>query len=354
MRAGHDINYLSLTGVLNAIGAAGEPPPPPLNLVGDFGGGSMFLLVGLLSALWERERSGRGQVVDATMVDGIGVLSQIIWAMRATGTWSEDRADNLLDGGAPFYRTYACADGRYVAVGALEPQFYAALLAGLGLSDEPLPPPSRRESWPQLRTRFAAVFRSRSRDEWAEHFAGSDACVTPVLTFAAAPGHPHLVSRDTFVDVAGIVQPSPAPRFSRSAAAVSAPPPRLDADRAAVRRLGRGGAGASRSGQLTPSGSDPESAVCTRPRRRIAARRASTAAGSKPRSSQARLAAVSVRTAWASRSRSMRRYVASTVRTPAWSLPTIDAPSRRTCGSSSSRATTAVTRPARSASEALR
>jgi len=137
MRAGHDINYLSLTGVLNAIGAAGEPPPPPLNLVGDFGGGSMFLLVGLLSALWERERSGRGQVVDATMVDGIGVLSQIIWAMRATGTWSEDRADNLLDGGAPFYRTYACADGRYVAVGALEPQFYAALLAGLGLSDEP-------------------------------------------------------------------------------------------------------------------------------------------------------------------------------------------------------------------------
>ncbi len=234
MRAGHDINYLSLTGVLNAIGAAGEPPPPPLNLVGDFGGGSMFLLVGLLSALWERERSGRGQIVDATMVDGIGVLSQIIWAMRATGTWSEDRADNLLDGGAPFYRTYACADGRYVAVGALEPQFYAALLAGPGLSDEPLPPPSRRESRPQLRTRFAAVFRSRSRDEWAEHFAGSDACVTPVLTFAEAPGHPHLVSRDTFVDVAGIVQPSPAPRFSRSAAAVPAPPPRLDADRAAV------------------------------------------------------------------------------------------------------------------------
>jgi len=234
LRAGHDINYISLTGVLHAIGRAGEPPVPPLNLVGDFGGGSMFLLLGILSALWERESSGRGQVVDAAMVDGSSLLSQIIWAMRANGSWSDVRASNLLDGGTPFYDTYACSDGRYVAVGALEPQFYALLLEGLGVNGENLPDQLDRRSWPTLRARFTEVFSTRTRDEWAEHFAGVDACVTPVLTFGEAVTHPHLQSRGTFVDVAGVQQPAPAPRFSRSVPDLPSPPPTLDADREAV------------------------------------------------------------------------------------------------------------------------
>ncbi|MCU1604144.1 MAG: CoA transferase [Modestobacter sp.] len=233
-RAGHDINYISLTGVLHAMGREGESPVPPLNLVGDFGGGSMFLLVGILSALWERERSGRGQVVDAAMVDGISVLAQMIWAMRASGTWSEQRASNLLDGGTPYYDTYACADGRFVAVGAIEPQFYAALLDGLGLAGEALPCQQDRAGWPTLRSRFAGVFATRTRDDWAEHFAGTDACVTPVLTFTEAAAHPHLLSRGTFVERDGIIQPAAAPRLSRTAAATPSPPPVLDGDRKAV------------------------------------------------------------------------------------------------------------------------
>jgi alpha-methylacyl-CoA racemase len=233
-RAGHDINYISLTGVLHAIGRAGETPVPPLNLVGDFGGGSMFLLLGILSALWERERSGRGQVVDAAMVDGSSLLSQIIWAMRANGTWSDVRSSNLLDGGTPFYDTYECSDGRYIAVGAIEPQFYALLLDGLGLSDEPLPGQLDRAGWPTLRKRFADLFLTRTRDEWARHFVDVDACVSPVLTFGEAVSHPHLKSRGTFVDVAGVQQPAPAPRFSRTVPGVPSPPPKLDGDREAV------------------------------------------------------------------------------------------------------------------------
>jgi alpha-methylacyl-CoA racemase len=233
-RAGHDINYISVTGVLHAIGRAGETPVPPLNLVGDFGGGSMFLLLGILSALWERERSGRGQVVDAAMVDGSSLLSQIIWAMRATGTWSDARSSNLLDGGTPFYDTYECSDGRYIAVGALEPQFYALLLQGLGIADEPLPAQLDRAGWPTLRKRFADLFMTRTRDEWADQFVDVDACVSPVLTFGEAVSHPHLKSRGTFVDVAGIQQPAPAPRFSRSTPGVPSPPPQLDGDRDAV------------------------------------------------------------------------------------------------------------------------
>ncbi len=183
MQAGHDINYISLTGGLHAIGA-GDRPAVPLNLVGDFGGGSMFLVTGVLAALWERQRSGAGQVVDAAMVDGASVLLQMVWAFRGAGAWTDDRAANLLDGGAPFYDTYTCADGRWIAVGALEPQFYAQFLAGLGIAGEDLPEQMDRSGWPRLRARFTEVIASRSRDEWSEIFAGTDACVTPVLSFA--------------------------------------------------------------------------------------------------------------------------------------------------------------------------
>ncbi|ADP81251.1 CaiB/BaiF CoA transferase family protein [Pseudofrankia inefficax] len=234
-RAGHDINYIALTGVLNAIGHAGDRPVPPLNLVGDFGGGSMFLLVGILAALWERERSGAGQVVDAAMVDGVSVLSQMIWSFRADGRWSDRRGTNALDSGAPYYDTYECADGRYVAVGAVEPKFYAQLLDGLGLAAADLPAQRDRAGWPLLRDRIAAAFRSRGRDEWAVVFADRDACVTPVLSFAEAPDHPQLATRRTFAPVAGDLQPAPAPRFSRSAPAAPSRPRRAGADAIAQR-----------------------------------------------------------------------------------------------------------------------
>ncbi len=215
-RAGHDINYISLTGVLHAIGHADSRPVPPLNLVGDFGGGSMFLIAGLLAALWERERSGNGQVVDAAMVDGTSALSQAIWAMRGTGEWSVDRAANLLDTGAPFYDTYACSDGKWVAVGAIEPQFYAELLRGLGLDTETLPGQHDRTGWPRLRARFTTAFASRTRDDWAKIFSDTDACVTPVLSFDEAADHPHLASRGTLITIDGVTQAAPAPRFSRT------------------------------------------------------------------------------------------------------------------------------------------
>ncbi|NIJ11059.1 alpha-methylacyl-CoA racemase [Saccharomonospora amisosensis] len=224
-RAGHDINYISLTGALHAIGRRGERPVPPLNLVGDFGGGSMFLLVGVLSALWERERSGQGQVVDAAMVDGASVLAQMMWAMRGQGTWTDERGHNLLDGGAPFYDTYECADGRYVAVGAIEPQFYAQLLAGLGLDSADLPGQLEQDRWPQLRARLAEAFGAQPREHWERVFAGTDACVTPVLTFAEATDHPHLAARGTIVELDGVTQPAPAPRFSRTTPATPTPPP---------------------------------------------------------------------------------------------------------------------------------
>ncbi|HLI37829.1 MAG TPA: CaiB/BaiF CoA-transferase family protein [Streptosporangiaceae bacterium] len=229
-RAGHDINYISLTGALHAIGRAGERPAVPLNLVGDFGGGSMFLVAGVLAALWERQRSGRGQVVDAAMVDGASVLLQMMWAFRGAGWWTDDREANLLDGGAPFYDTYICADGRWIAVGALEPQFYAAFLAGLGLDGEDLPPQMDRAGWPRLRARFTEVIAGRTRDEWAEIFAGTDACVTPVLSFGEVAAHPHMAARETIIDVGGVPQAAPAPRFSRTPAARPASPPPPGAD----------------------------------------------------------------------------------------------------------------------------
>jgi alpha-methylacyl-CoA racemase len=217
--AGHDINYIGLTGALHAIGRAGEPPPPPLNLIGDFGGGSMLLLVGVLAALWERTRSGRGQVIDAAMVDGTAVLTQMMFALRGMATWTDDRASNLLDGGAPFYDTYACADGGYVAVGALEPQFFAALVSGLGLDPAEVGDQHDRSRWPAMRQAFADRFATRTREEWATHFAGAEACVTPVLSFAEAGADQHLAARHTYLEIDGIVQAAPAPRFSRT------PPP---------------------------------------------------------------------------------------------------------------------------------
>lgn len=222
---GHDINYIGLTGALYAIGRAGEAPAPPLNLVGDYGGGSMLLLVGVLAALFERSHSGRGQVVDAAMVDGAALLNQMLFALRGIGAWSDERQDNLLDGGAPFYDTYACADGRFVALGALEPQFFRALLDGLALDDQQVGDQRDRSRWPAMRKLFEDRFASRTRDEWAEHFAGSDACVTPVLSYAEATMHPHLVERATLIEIGGVMQAAPAPRFSRTPTSRPTEPP---------------------------------------------------------------------------------------------------------------------------------
>ncbi|WP_395729677.1 CaiB/BaiF CoA transferase family protein [Nakamurella sp.] len=232
-RAGHDINYLALTGTLDALGAAGGPPQAPTNLVADFGGGSMLAVLGVLAALYERSSSGLGQVIDAAMVDGVELLSQMLWSLRSTGWWGPDRGTNLLDGGAPFYDVYACADGRYVAVGALEPPFYAALLAGLGLTDAGLPAQLDRAGWPQLRTAFARAFGSADLAHWVSVFDGTDACVTPVLTAAEAAAHPHLVARGTLIEVDGVVQAAPAPRFSRTP---PAPVPSPEAPRPATPR----------------------------------------------------------------------------------------------------------------------
>jgi alpha-methylacyl-CoA racemase len=240
--AGHDIDYIAISGALHPIGRAGERPVPPLNLVGDFGGGGMLLAIGVLAALVERQRSGLGQVVDAAMVDGSALLTSFIYGLRARGGWRDERGVNLLDGGAPFYDTYATADGKFVAVGALEPQFYAALLAGLELADADLPAQLDAAGWPVLRQRFAAIFAQRTRDEWAAVFAGTDACVAPVLSPAEVAGHPHNTARRVFADIGGVSQPQPAPRFARTTADQPAPPVRPGADTDAVLAgLGLGG-----------------------------------------------------------------------------------------------------------------
>lgn len=233
-RAGHDINYISLNGLLHSIGRSGERPVPPLNLTGDFGGGSMFLVVGILAALWERQASGKGQVVDAAMIDGASVLMQMIWSFRANGMWSDERGTNMLDGGAPYYDTYACADGRYVAVGAIEPHFYAQMLTGLGLADADLPAQNDLGRWPELRARLSEVFGAHDRDHWAKVFADSDACVTPVLAPGEVESEPHVAERHTFFRDGGQLQAAPAPRFSRSEPGTPTPPGVPGADTAAV------------------------------------------------------------------------------------------------------------------------
>ena len=216
LTAGHDINYLGLTGFLHAIGRGDDSPPPPLNIGADYGGGTMFLIFGILAALYERQRSGRGQVVDAAMVDGASALMGLVHTWIARGHWSERREANLLDGGAPFYRTYECKDGGFLAVGPLEPQFFAELVRLAGLPEDHLATQMDQKSWPERRAAYAMVFASRTRDEWAAIFDGSDACATPVLTWSEAPDHPHLAARGTFVAPGGVTQAAPAPRFSRT------------------------------------------------------------------------------------------------------------------------------------------
>jgi alpha-methylacyl-CoA racemase len=224
-RAGHDINYIALTGALHAIGRAGGPPVPPLNLVGDFGGGGMLLAFGIACALVEARASGRGQVVDAAMVDGASLLAAMFAGLLAAKSWSEARGENVLDSGAPWYDAYETKDGRYVAIGAIEPKFYAELIERLGLAGEALPAQHDRAAWPDLRARFAQAFRSRTRDEWCRVFDGSDACFAPVLAFSEARQHPHAAARGGYVEVGGVEQPAPAPRFGRTPGAVRRPPP---------------------------------------------------------------------------------------------------------------------------------
>jgi alpha-methylacyl-CoA racemase len=224
--AGHDINYLSQTGALSAIGYRDRPPVAPLNLVADFGGGSMFVLLGIVAALYERERSGKGQVIDAAMVDGVSILSQMAWTMKSTGALKDERESFMLDGGAPFYRTYETADGKYMAVGAIEPQFFAQLLAGLGLSIEDVPHQLDAEAFPAVHELFAEKFAAKTRDEWTKIFSGTDACVTPVLTWREAAQNEHLRARSTMVTANGVDQAAPAPRFSRTPPGpVGSPPP---------------------------------------------------------------------------------------------------------------------------------
>lgn len=218
--AGHDINYLALTGALASLGAPGLPPPPPLNLVADLGGGALYLAVGVMAAAWSARATGRGQVVDAAMIDGVAHLMSAFQAMRQEGVWTDRRQDNIVDGGAPFYGTYETADGRYVAVGAIEPQFYAALLRVMQIDVAALPAQNDRTQWPAMRERFAAVFRTRTRDAWVQAAAGQDACLAPVLTIDEAPQHPQMSARRTFTAFEGVLHPSPAPRFSATPGAL--------------------------------------------------------------------------------------------------------------------------------------
>jgi len=224
-RAGHDINYIALSGALHAIGAADRPPVPPLNLVGDFGGGGMLLAFGIVCALIEARTSGKGQVVDAAMVEGSALLSTMFAGMRASGQWRDQRAANFLDSGAPWYGCYETKDGKFIAVGTVEPKFYSALLARIGIDESSLPAQYDRESWPAMRERFRQMFATKTRDEWSALLEGHDVCFSPVLSFAEAQQHPHAVARKGYADVGGISQPAPAPRFSRTPGAVRGTPP---------------------------------------------------------------------------------------------------------------------------------
>ncbi len=223
--AGHDINYISLAGALAHIGRAGEAPVPPLNLVGDFGGGGMFLAYGVVCALLEAQRSGQGQVVDAAMVDGAATLMTMFWSMSQAGIWSEERGTNLLDTGSHFYDVYRCADGEYISIGSIEPQFYAELMRITGLDgDDEFAGQMDKARWPALKARIADVFATKTRDEWCALMEHTDVCFAPVLTMSEAAAHPHNVARSTFVEVEGLEQPAPAPRFSRTVVELERPP----------------------------------------------------------------------------------------------------------------------------------
>lgn len=246
--AGHDINYISLTGALNGIGRPGERPVPPLNLVGDYGGGAMFLAFGMVTAFYERERSGKGQVVDAAMVDGAAFLMSPFFGMRAAGVWSNQRGDNLLDGAAPFYDTYSTRDGKALAVGCIESKFFAEMAERIGLDKRFVAIQNDRKAWPDMRRELTAIFASKTRDEWIALLEGTDACVTGVLDLDEAPKHPHNAARGIFPTHQGVPQPGPAPRFSRSKAVQPSAPPVIGADTRKV--LADGGFTAEEIGQL--------------------------------------------------------------------------------------------------------
>jgi alpha-methylacyl-CoA racemase len=230
-RAGHDIDYIAIGGALWPMGRADSLPVPPLNLIGDFGGGGMLLAFGMVAALLEATRSGQGQVVDAAMVDGAATLMTMIHAFHSSGIWNDERGTNMLDTGAPFYEVYETSDGKYFALGGIEPQFYAQLVEGLGLTDDPLfAQQNDRANWPAMKEHIAAVVITKTRDEWDAIFEGTDACAAPVLSPWEAHTHPHNKARATFVEVDGVVQPAPAPRFSRTPSAISRPPSAPGAD----------------------------------------------------------------------------------------------------------------------------
>ncbi len=223
--AGHDINYISLSGVLSAIGRPGEPPVPPLNLVGDFGGGGMMLALGVVCALLETKTSGKGQIIDAAMTDGSAALMSIIFGLKGMGVWTNDKGTNFLDGGAHFYDAYECKDGKYVSIGSIEPQFYALLLEKCEITDPQFQNQMDQDAWPELKTKVATIFKSKTRDEWCAIMEGTDICFAPILNFDEAPEHPHNKARGTFIEVDGVVQSAPTPRFSRTQNATPSGPP---------------------------------------------------------------------------------------------------------------------------------
>jgi alpha-methylacyl-CoA racemase len=228
--AGHDINYISLIGATHAIGRRGQLPTPPLNLVGDFGGGALYLALGIVAALYEAKQSGRGQVVDAAMTDGAASLMASAYGMYASGLTNNRRGENIVDSGAHFYDVYETADGKFISIAAIEAKFYAELLQRLGMQDEDVPPQMDREGWPATKERFTKLFRTKTREEWCEILEGTDVCFGPVLDFDEAPEHPHNRARETFIEIDGVVQPAPAPRFSRTPSAVQRPPSEPGAD----------------------------------------------------------------------------------------------------------------------------
>jgi alpha-methylacyl-CoA racemase len=251
--AGHDINYIALTGALHAIGNGPGKPVPPLNLVGDFGGGALYLAFGIACALLEARQSGQGQVVDAAIVDGTSSMLTFLHGAFARGAWSHERGSNLLDGGRPWYDSYETADGRHVCIGAIEPRFYGELLARMGLDGEDLPEQDDPAGWPRLRARFAAAFKSKNRDEWSALLEGTDACFAPVLDLHEAQRHPHNLARGAFVEVDGLAQPAPAPRLSRTPACVAGPAPRAGQHTRSA--LGQWGFTATEVGRLLAMGS---------------------------------------------------------------------------------------------------
>ena len=234
--AGHDINYISLTGALHAIGPNGGGPVPPLNLIGDFGGGGMLLAFGVVCAMLEAARSGKGQVVDAAMTDGSAALMAAVYGIKARGGWTNERGNNLLDGGAPFYGTYQCKDNKWISIGSLEPQFYELLREKAGLAEPTVNDRWSKDTWANNRGKLAQIFKAKTQAEWCGIMEGSDVCFAPILDLDEAPRHPHNKQRQTFVDVDGVTQPAPAPRFSRTPGAVQAPPPKAGEHSEAVLR----------------------------------------------------------------------------------------------------------------------